>query len=585
MPCGRVTAVRRPQAIPGVWSAMPRRLFHATAAVLIAAFFLLFLFLPIAQVLRGGLTDTEGRFTLVYLGEVFRNPLYLEGLRNSFLVALGTTLVTMAFALPLAWASDRFDFPGKRLLSGALLLPLILPPFVGVLGMQSIFGAQGAVNALLRHLGILAPGAFVDWFGGGFWGVVVMEALHLYPILYLNAAAAFANVDPLLLEASADCGCVGWRRFWRITLPLIMPGVFAGGTIVFIWSFTELGTPLMFHYERMTAVQVYSGINEIGDNPVPYALVIVMLTAASILYLIAKLAFGRQAYAMTAKAGIAARCHRLGGVRALAASLFFGLFAGFGVLPHLGVIGLSLSRSWYRSVLPSGATLEHFDAALGHNLTVPSILNSVRYASVAVLVAMAFGVLIAVVVVRGKGRLAWLLDGVSMLPLAVPGLVLAFGFLVMSQPGRLFAPLDPVENPTVLLVVAYAIRRLPYVVRAAAAGLQQTSVSYEEAAASVGAGPWTRFRRITVPLIAANLIAGGILAFSFAMLEVSDSLLLAQRSLYFPITKAIFELSMLLGQGQTLAAALGVWTMVFLGASLLTASCLLGKRLGALFRV
>ena len=100
-----------------------------------------------------------------------------------------------------------------------------------------------------------------------------------------------------------------------------------------------------------------------------------------------------------------------------------------------------------------------------------------------------------------------------------------------------------------------------------------------------GAGPLTRFRRITVPLIAANLIAGGILAFSFSMLEVSDSLLLAQRSLYFPITKAIYELSMLLGQGQTLAAALGVWTMVFLGASLITASCLLGKRLGALFRV
>jgi iron(III) transport system permease protein len=189
------------------------------------------------------------------------------------------------------------------------------------------------------------------------------------------------------------------------------------------------------------------------------------------------------------------------------------------------------------------------------------------------------------VVARGKGRLAWALDSLSMLPLAVPGLVLAFGYLAMAQKGRLFAALDPVTNPTVLLVIAYAVRRLPYVVRAAVAGLQQTSVSYEEAAASVGAGPLTCFRRIVVPLIAANLIAGGILAFSFSMLEVSDSLLLAQRSLYFPITKAIYELTMLLGQGQALAAALGVWTMVFLGASLFAASCLLGKRLGALFRV
>jgi iron(III) transport system permease protein len=364
-----------------------------------------------------------------------------------------------------------------------------------------------------------------------------------------------------------------------------MPGVFAGSTLVFIWSFTELGTPLKLQYERVTAVQVFDGIKEIGDNPVPYALVIVMMTAAAALYLLARVAFGRQAYAMAAKAGVAARQTVLRGGRSLAVALVFTLFVGLGVLPHLGVIGLSLSRSWYRTVLPSGPTLEHFSAALGHNLTVPSILNSVRYASLAVILAMFLGILIALVVARGKGRLAWALDSLSMLPLAVPGLVLAFGYLAMSQKGRLFEALDPVTNPTLLLVIAYAVRRLPYVVRAAVAGLQQTSVSYEEAAASVGAGPLTRFRRITVPLIAANLIAGGILAFSFSMLEVSDSLLLAQRSLYFPITKAIYELSMLLGQGQALAAALGVWTMVFLGASLITASCLLGKRLGALFRV
>jgi iron(III) transport system permease protein len=564
---------------------MLRRFRFGITGILIAAFFGVFFFLPILHVVRGGLTDAEGRFTLVFLAEVFRNPLYLAGLLNSFLIALCTTTLSLTIALPLAWLADRFDFSGKRWLSGALLLPLILPPFVGVLGLQCIFGYHGAVNALLHQLGVLGPTAAIDWFASGFWGVVLLEALHLYPILFLNAAAAFANVDPQLLEAAADCGCVGFRRFRRITLPLIMPGVFAGSTLVFIWSFTELGTPLMLQYERVTAVQVFDGIKEIGDNPVPYALVIVMMTAAAALYLLARVAFGRQAYAMAAKAGVAARQTVLRGGRSLAVALVFTLFVGLGVLPHLGVIGLSLSRSWYRTVLPSGPTLEHFSAALGHNLTVPSILNSVRYASLAVILAMFLGILIALVVARGKGRLAWALDSLSMLPLAVPGLVLAFGYLAMSQKGRLFEALDPVTNPTLLLVIAYAVRRLPYVVRAAVAGLQQTSVSYEEAAASVGAGPLTRFRRITVPLIAANLIAGGILAFSFSMLEVSDSLLLAQRSLYFPITKAIYELSMLLGQGQALAAALGVWTMVFLGASLITASCLLGKRLGALFRV
>jgi len=565
---------------------MPRKLFLTTAQGIVLLFFLAFFAFPIAQVLRGGFLDAEGRFTLLYLAEVFRNPLYLEGLGNAFLIAVFSTTAALLIAVPLAWLADRFDFPGKRLLTAGVLLPLVLPPFVGALGMREIFGPYGALNALLARLGLLAPGAAVDWLGtGGFWGIVLIEALHLYPILYMNATAAFANVDPLLGEAAANLGCVGFRRFRKVTLPLIMPGIFAGSAIVFIWSFTELGTPLMLNFGRTTPVQIFEGINEIGDNAMPYALVVVMMSAAACLYLLAKLSLGRHAYAMTSKAGVAARQTDLRGARGALVSAAFALLVGVAVLPHLGVIGMSVARSWYRTILPSGLTLGHFNAALGHNLTVPSILNSVRYAGFAVLLAMIVGVLIAYLVVRAKVKGAWFIDSLSMLPLAVPGLVLAFGYLAMTQKGRFFHFLDPVANPTVLLIVAYAVRRLPYVVRAAVAGLQQTSESLEEAAANLGAPPFLTFRRITAPLIAANLIAGGILAFSFSMLEVSDSLILAQRSMYFPITKAIYELSMLLGQGPALSAALGVWTMVFLGASLLVASCLLGKRLGALFRV
>ena len=561
---------------------MSRRVFTYLALALICLLFGAFFFFPILQVLRGGFTNQKGQFTLVYLLEVFRNRLYLEGLWNSFRLAVCTTGLSLLIAVPLAWLADRFDFRGKRWLSGALLLPMILPPFVGALGMQAIFGQMGAANILLGRLG-LAGG--INWLGGGFWGVVAMEALHLYPILYLNSVAALANVDPQLLEASADCGCVGFRRLRRVVLPLIMPGIFAGSTIVFIWSFTELGTPLMFHYGRVTAVQVFDGIKEVEGNAMPYALVTVMMVVAASLYLLARMTFGRQAYAMTSKAGVASSARRLRGWAAAGVAAVFSLVVFISILPHLGVIGLSLSRCWYGTVLPTGLTGEHFGAALGHNLTVPSILNSVRYAGFAVLLAMVMGVFVALVVVRGRGRGRWLVDSLAMLPLAVPGLVLAFGYVAMTRSGRFFSFLDPIRDPSILLVVAYAVRRLPYVVRACVAGLQQTSETYEEAAASLGAGPVRRFRRITMPLISANLIAGGILAFSFSMLEVSDSLILAQKTRFFPITKAIYELSMLLGNGPTLSAALGVWTMVFLGASLLVASRLLGKRLGALFRV
>lgn len=563
---------------------MLKNLLSRLLLVAVILFFVVFFFLPVGRILKGGLTDAEGQYTLFYVQEIFRNPIYLEGLWNSFLIALCTTALSLLLAMPLAWLSDRYDFPGKKLLTSALLLPLILPPFVGVLGMQCIFGRYGALNTLLERLSIVGAGQGPDWFAGGFWGVVLLEALHLYPILYLNVAAAFANVDPQLGEAAADYGCVGFKRFWRITLPLVMPGVFAGGSLVFIWSFTELGTPLMFHYGRCTAVQIYSGLNDIGNNPMPYALVSVMLILSAAMYLAAKFFFGRGGHAMLSKAGRAATTTRLRGLPALATAVAFAIPGLFSLLPHLGVVGLALGQSWYRTILPSRLGLEHIEAALGHSLTVPSIINSLRYASFAVLLAMLVGVFAAVVIVRGHGRWRWALDGLVMLPLAVPGLVLAFGYLAMSQKGYLFHCINPVENPTILLVVAYAVRRLPYVVRSAVAGLQQTSVSYEEAAANLGAAPMTSFRRITAPLIAANLIAGAILAFSFSMLEVSDSLILAQKAAYFPITKAIFELSSFLGQGQALASALGLWTMVFLGASMMTASALLGKKLGALFR-
>jgi iron(III) transport system permease protein len=140
-------------------------------------------------------------------------------------------------------------------------------------------------------------------------------------------------------------------------------------------------------------------------------------------------------------------------------------------------------------------------------------------------------------------------------------------------------------NPTTFLVIAYAVRRLPYMVRSAVAGLQQTSVTLEESAANLGAAPFVVARRITLPLIMANLIAGTLLAFSFSMLEVSDGLMLAQRADHYPITKTIYELFQLLGTGQYIASALGVWAMLFLAVTILGASLLLGKKLGAVFRV
>jgi len=222
---------------------------------------------------------------------------------------------------------------------------------------------------------------------------------------------------------------------------------------------------------------------------------------------------------------------------------------------------------------------------------MPSVANSVMYAGLATMLAIVLGLATAIVVVRTNVPIRGFIDALAMLPLAVPGLVMAFGYLSISVTAKRYLGestprwLDVQAFPVVLLVIAYAARRMPYVVRSAVAGLQQTPRDLELAAANLGAGKFTVLRRITVPLIVANLIAGGLLAFAFAMLEVSDSLILAQQQEFFPITKAIWELSNRLGDGMYIASALGVWAMVLLSLTILSVNSILSKKMGAIFRV
>jgi iron(III) transport system permease protein len=558
------------------------RIVFAFTAVFFAAFFIW----PIFQILKGGFIDADGHFTLAYIGALLADPIYLGGIANSFLLACASTTLAFLIALPLAFISDRFLFPGKTLLASVVLIPMILPPFVGAIGIKQIFGQYGALNAFLIELGLRPEGWTYDWFATSpFWGIAMVNALSLYPIIYLNAAAALANVDPAMEEAAENLGCTGFRRFFKITLPLIKSGLFAGGTIVFIWGFTELGVPLIFDYPRVISVQIFYGLKDIGGNPAPYALVAIMLFSTVLLYAIGKGLFGRQTHAMMAKATSSGGPRALPAARAWLCTAAFALVTFIAVLPHIGVILVAFSSDWYASVFPQSLTLANFELALGHNLTVPAIANSLKFAAASTIIDIFLGIAIAYVVVRSKIPGRQILDFLAMMPLAVPGLVLAFGYLAMSQEGKFFSFLNPIQDPTILLIIAYSVRRLPYVVRSAAAGFQQTSETLEEAAQNLGCPPVKATFKITLPLIAANLIAGGLLAFSFAMLEVSDSLVLAQKQAFYPITKAILELFQLLGDGKFIASALGVWAMVFLGVTIVGMSLLLGKKLGAIFRV
>jgi iron(III) transport system permease protein len=556
------------------------------------AFFAVFFLFPVARTVSEAFF-VNGRFSLRYVMDVLQDATYLEGLANAFRLGFWSTVVAVGIALPLAILADRFEFPAKRLLTTLLLVPLVLPPFVGAIGIKQILGQSGALNSFLSLLGLVDMDQPVDWLGQGrFPGMVLMTALHLYPIIYLNVSAALANLDPALEEAAENLGCPPGRSFFLVTLPMALPGLFAGCTVAFIWGFTELGVPLVFDFTRITSVQIFDGIKDLGKSPFPYALVVVVLALTATLFFVSKRLIDGRDLSSSGRASTGRQASRpLHGPALRACLAFFICITLLALLPHAGILLVAFSRDWYLGVLPNSLTLTHFQEALGHPITLPSIANSLRYAGAAMVLNLLLGVSIAYIVVRTKVRGREWLDVFSMLPLAVPGLVLAFGYLAMTREGEPFRwlvdlpPLIPRESPVLLLVIAYAVRRLPYIVRSAAAGFQQTSASLEEAAANLGAGPVTTFLRITGPLIAANLIAGAILAFAFSMLEVSDSLILAQEQRFFPITKAIYILFGSLGNGPFLAAALGVWAMLFLTVAIIGAGFVMGKKMGALFRI
>ncbi len=547
--------------------------------LILASFFAVFLVYPMAYVFSQAFY-INGKLSISFFKLMFTNPLERQSIINSVVLGIVVTLATTLLSLPLSYFLVRYSFRGRSLLQGLILVPMVMPPFVGAIGMKQLFARFGTINLILMKLHIIDPRNAIDWFGGGFWGVVLLEVLHLYPIMYLNIAAALANIDPSLEEAAENMGAGRFRLFRTVTMPLMLPGYFAGAIIVFIWAFTDLGTPLIFQYRKVIPIRIYDKVGDINVNPMGFALVVMVVLMTMAFFYLSKRFMGTRRYEMMSRGHADVRERSVGTVATVFIYVFILSVIMIAVMPHIGVALLSVTERWSGTILPSKVTLAQYGKIRSHALTLPSIKNSLIYSSLSTIVDLALGILIAYILARK--RIPWknVLDATAMLPLALPGLVLAFGYIGCFS-GTF---LDPREKPAILLVVIYAVRRLPYMVRAAYAGFQQTSIALEEASQSLGATPLKTMRKITFPLIIANLVAGGILCFSFAMLEVSSSLILAMKREFFPITKAIYFLLSRITDGSYIASAMGMLGMVLLIVSLVLAGRFLGKRMGELFR-
>lgn len=544
-----------------------------------------FLLYPVGRVLVGALTQTDfhtqtKKFNPGLLLWPIQRPDIREAMLNSFWLGLASTIVATLIAVPLAYAGARLKFPGKGLLTGLLLVPLLLPPLVGAVGLRQILAREGFINTLLHRQE--NPINFLDSLFLNGWGplilIILVTALHLYPLIYLNVSAAWSNIDSSLEEAAENMGASSWRVFRTVTLPLLLPGYLSGALIVFIFAFTDLGTPLVFDYKRVAAVKIFDAKTDPAD-PTGYVLAFYLVLLAGIIFYVSR------RFLDGGKIATLARGTRRAREQAPAPFVYpflygyFLLIIGLALLPHVGVVLASFGKEWTGTLFPEW-TLENY-----HNIfTNPNIpaASSIKISLLCALASMLLDVIggfaLAYALVRGNVWARGVLDTLAMLPLALPGLILAFGLLMSYR----YTVLDPLVNPIPLLIIAYAVRRLPYALRSVSAGLQQMSVTLEEASLNMGASPLRTVWQVTRPLVTANLIAAGLLTFAFAVLEVSDSLILAASPDRIPIAQAIYRLV----QSSDIndACALGVIGMLLLTATFLLVNRLLGKQLGALFR-
>lgn len=562
----------------------------------VVLFFLAFLIYPLLYVFKESFWIKE-HLSLKYFKLMATDANYRELVINSFKLGLMVTLTTTFVSIPLAYFLTRYRFPGRNSMQGVVLIPIIMPPFVGAIGMKQLFGLYGSINTFLMKIRLIDFAAPIDWFGSGFWGVVLLATLHLYPIMYLNVVAALANVDPSLEEAAENMGASRFKLFWTVTLPLVLPGYFAGAILVFIWAFTELGAPLIFNYDKVIAVKIFRQITDANVNPMGYALVVLITVLTAIAFYVSKRWTGSRQYEMIGRGHVGSREVKASKRQCAVIYLFVGAIIFMALLPHISVILTSLTpdaSQWRLSVLPKSYTLKHYTTVFTHEDTFPSIKNSLLYSICSTLLALTLGVIISYLLTRKRLPFNNLLDSVAMLPLALPGVAIAFGYvgsfsdttlLLRHMPPAIVSILDPRKNPIALLIISYAVRRLPYMLRSIYAGLQQISITYEEASQNLGASPVRTLYKITLPLVIANIVAGSILVFSFSMLEVSDSLILAMRDQYNPITKAIWNLSQRPVGGEYVACALGVIGMAILTTCLIAAGRVLGDRLGEIFKI
>jgi iron(III) transport system permease protein len=559
----------------GLAPAAASRVLPAFGVTVIWLFLALFLVYPLVRIFYDAFSDDAGRLTIANFGEFARDGYYLRSLVNSLLLGLGTVIATSILGFAVAFLLVRYDFVGRRLFGYLTMIPIISPPLVGVLGFTFIMGRAGTVNVLLEDwFGLTRPVNFMY----GLHGVLLVETLHLFPMITLNVVDALAKIDPALEEAAESVGARGWRKLVTITLPLTTPGYVAGALLVFIWTFSDFATPLVLGVHDLLASQAYLNIVQFVDRRLFRMGIVIsaLMVALAILFLVvARRYVAIKDYSSLSYSKIPRR--RLSPLGQAGAVAFLSLVLLVSFVPYLGVGLASVGRGWSLTPFPVHYTLAYFERVIVE--TPKYIVNSFLYAALAVVLCIVVGVPIAWILARTRLPGRDMLDGLNTLILAIPGTAIGIAYIRafhFDLPGLGHG----LTSLWIILPLVLAIRRLPYTVRGSYASLLLVHRSMEEAAASVGARGMRSFGDVTLPLIWRGVLVGSLFSFTTSLQEASAVLFLSLGG-WETITVGIF--SFYIAGSANEAAALGVILIVVAAVSVAVINRVAGTRVGGMF--
>ncbi len=495
-----------------------RRDIWTVLGLVLLLLFVVFFIYPCIRLLWEAFYTEKTGFTMKAFTKFFSKKYYYSTILNSFKVSAAVMLISLLLGIPFSYFFSFYKLKGRKVLFVLALLCTMSAPFIGAYSWIMLLGRSGVITKLLESVGIKIGSIY------GFGGILLVQSLKLFPLVVIYMNGAFQDIDNSLLEASANLGCTGLKRFFKVIMGLTMPTILAAALIVFMRAFADFGTPALIGegYKTFPVLIYDSFLSEVGaDYNFASAVSVLAIILTAVVFLVQKFATSRFKFTINSLHPIQKKEAR--GVKGFFMHAYCYLLIAVALLPQFYIVFDSF-RDYKGQVAQDTYSLSNYQNAI-RKLLGRSIKNTLVISILALVVIVIIAVIIAYLVVRRPSGMSHTVDTISMLPYIMPGAVIGIA-LIIAFNTKYFS----LTGTMTIMVIALAIRRMPYTSRSATATMMQIPISTEEAAISLGASKIKTFIKVTVPQMTSGIVSGAILSFVSIITEMSSGIFLYNNS-------------------------------------------------------